>query len=97
MGVSENLVFEKNVLVSVSENLASKKVSVSVSENLVSEKRLGLGVGEIGLRKKYRFWKVWSKKSLSFCFGKLVLRKEKLEIAREKLDQVNSANLLFEF
>ena len=86
------MVFEKNVLVSVSENLASKKVSVSVSE-----KRLGLGVGEIGLRKKYRFWKVWSKKSLSFCFGKLVLRKEKLEIAREKLDQVNSANLLFEF
>ena len=61
-----------------------KNVSVSVLEKLVSEKSLGFG--KFGL-----------KKSLRFCFGKLVLGKEKLKITREKLDQVNSTNLLFEF
>ena len=52
---------------------------------MVSEKSLGFGFGEFG-----------SKKSLGFGFGKLDLGKEKNKITRKKLDQVNSANLLFE-
>ena len=56
-----------------------KKVSVSVSENLVSEKRLGFGFGEIGLRKKSRFWKVWSKKKSPFLFRKTCSRKRKIK------------------
>ena len=99
ISVSKLLGFETfaNFLrVLVSENLASekksrfrkiwskKKASVSVSESLVSEK-------------KSRFQRIWSRKnSLGFGFGKLDLEKEKIKITREKLDQVNSANLLFE-
>ena len=44
---------------------------------------------------------LYPKKSVRFGFGKLGLgilglRKEKIKITRKKLDQVNSANLLFE-
>ena len=66
-----------------------------VSENLVSNKSLGFG--EFGLRKNVGFGKFGpDKKSLGFGFGKLDLGKEKIKITGKKLDQVDSANLLFE-
>ena len=81
--------------VSVSENSVSEKVSVSVSEKLVSE--VSLSFGEFGLGKKFPFRKIWSKKkSLGFGFGKLDSGNEKSKITRKTLDQVNSANILFE-
>ena len=75
------------------------------------KKSLCLGIGRFGLGKKSRFWfrRIWSqkkvsvsenfvsKKSLGFGLRKLGLGKEKMKITRKKLDQVNSANLLFEF
>ena len=57
-----------------------------------------LGFRKFGLGKKFWFRKILSrKKSLGLGFWKLGLRKEKIKITRKKLDQVNSANLLFEF
>ena len=44
----------------------------------------------------WHFKNLVSKKRLDFGFGKLGLGKEKVNITRKKLDQVNSANLLFE-
>ena len=74
------------------------RVSVSVSEELVSEKSLGFGIFGLGKKvsvlvlenlvseKKSRFWfrRIWSKKSISFCFGKLGLGKEKNQNNKKK-------------
>ena len=52
--------------------LSPKKVMVSVSENLVSKKSLGFGFGEFGLGKKsrFRFQTIWYReKSLGIGFG----------------------------
>ena len=62
----------------------------------LKKKSLGFSFGEFGLGKKFRLRKIWSKKKSRFGFGKLDLGKEKIKITRKKLDQVNSANLLFE-
>ena len=79
--------------ISVSENLVSKKKSRFRLPKIWSPKK-SLGFGEFGLGKKFRFRNIWSqKRSLGFGFGKLDLRKEKNQITRKKLDQVNSANL----
>ena len=87
--VLENLVSEKSL--GFGKFGLGKKVSVS--ENLVSEKSLGFGFGEFGLGKRFRPWKIWPrKKNLGCCLGK-----EKIKITRKKLDQVNSANLIFEY
>ena len=56
-----------------------------------------LGFGKFGLKKVSVSKKIVSKKSLDFGFRKLGLGKEKIKMTRKKLDQVNSANLLFEF
>ena len=93
--VSKNLVLEKSLgfgkfglekQVSVSENLVSEKKSISVSKNLVSGKK-SFGFRKFGL----------GKQSLVFSFRKFGLGNEKIKITRKKLDQVDSANLLFEF
>ena len=62
-----------------------KTVSVSVLENLVSEKSFSFG--KFGLEKK----------GLVLVSENLVSEKKKNTITRKKLDQVNSANLLFKF
>ena len=72
-------------------------VSASVTENLVPEKGLGFGFGDFVSEKSFSFGKFGLKKSIGFGFGKLDPAKEKIKITRKKLDQVDSANLLFEF
>ena len=69
---------------------------VLISENLVSEKGLGFGFGEFVSEKVSVSENLVLKKSLGFGFGKLDPAKEKIKITRKKLDQVNSANLLFQ-
>ena len=49
--------------------------SISISENLFLEKSLGFGFGKFGLRKKYRFRRIWSWKK-SIGFGKFDLGKK---------------------
>ena len=49
-------------------------------------------------KSQFWFWRIWSqKKSLGFGFRKLDFGKEKRKITRKTLDQVNSANILFDF
>ena len=62
-----------------------------------SRKKVSVSVSEILFRKKVSVSEnLVLKKSLGFGFGKLDPAKEKIKITRKKLDQVNSANLLFQ-
>ena len=88
----EGLAFEKNHF--FWKICSKKKVSVSFLENLVSEKtsrfRLKNLVAEKSLLRKS------GRKKILVLVSENLISEKKKKITRKKLDQVNSANLLFE-
>ena len=71
---------------------------MSVLEILVSEKSLDFSFGEFGLGKSFGFGKFGLGKIVSvLVLENLVSKKKKIKITRKKVNQGDSAILLFEF